>query len=103
MFAHIIFSVAQFGFVAWNKPFYAGARNVQEVANESAVVLASYHLLCFSDWIHDKDLRRNTGFSLLGIIGITVFFNMGVISVVGFKSFKQSLKRRKALKKWKKK
>lgn len=103
MYSHLAFSLAQLGYVAKVKPFDLNLRNVQELINEFAVVLGGYHLIIFSNWTSSAELRRQAGYSLLGIVFVAVLLNFAIVIFVGCRSTKIWLKRRVALKAWKKK
>ena len=51
-------------------------RNGQEIVNEFAILLAAYHLLFFTPWIYEPDVRDYMGFQLVGVIGVTVLINI---------------------------
>lgn len=101
IFAHLAFSLSQLCYVAYMKPFEMNLRNVQELINEFAVVIGGYHLLIFSDWTSSAELRRQAGYSLLGIVFVAVLLNFGIVILVGFRSTRIWFRRRYALKVWK--
>lgn len=54
---------------------------MQEVFNEITVLIASYHLLVFTEWVWDMERRFEAGWSLIALIVINVCFNFAVLAV----------------------
>ena len=118
IFAHIIMSVVHTGFVWRVGPFENWIRNGQEILNEFAIVLCSYHLLLFtppsfqddfgnelidsdSPWTpknieSDSKLRNYMGYQLISIGAVTIFLNLMIVAYVIIKSAILKYKIRKA-------
>ncbi len=75
-------------------PYRNRVISIQEVVNESTVVIASYHLLCFTEWIYDIDRRLECGWSLLILIALNVLFNITLILTFVIKTFYRNLRLR---------
>jgi len=50
------------------------------------VIFAGYHLLGFTDWIHDRDTRFGLGWSMIATILTNVLLNFTIVSVVAVKA-----------------
>lgn len=88
--AQLITTLVLMFFTAYVKPFESRMMNIQETVNEWCVILGGYHLLCFTEWIHDINRRFELGWSLVGVIGINVFFNFTVmLTMVIKKAFRK--------------
>ena len=64
-------------------------QNYQETMNEIWVLIASYHLFTFTEWVYDLDTRFTIGWSLLVIVVLNVTSNIGIICFVTFKEAKE--------------
>lgn len=91
--------MAYIGFVL---PYENRVINVQEVVNEWTVIVASYHLFCFTEWIYDNDRRIECGWSLLVVIALNILFNVCLILVFAVKSLYLRIKKRIALRNYNK-
>ena len=60
-------------------PFKSMLQNYQETWNEVCVLLASYHLFCFTEWIFDLNARVQLGWSLLIIMVINLSTNILIL------------------------
>ena len=69
-------------YTAYVLPFQSLLLNYQEVFNEITVLLASYHLFCFTEWVYDLNARFLIGWSLLAVIAINVVTNIGIMLFV---------------------
>ena len=49
------------------------------------MLIASYHLLAFTEWIWDMERRYEAGWSLIALIVLNVCFNFAVLAVVVIK------------------
>ena len=50
--------------------------------NELGIGLISYHLIFFTDWVPDQNVKSNYGWSMVGLISL--FTGLNVIMVVFF-------------------
>ena len=53
-------------------PYRAFIQNVQENFNEWTVLVASYHLFVFTEWVFDMNRRIDLGWSLIAVILLNV-------------------------------
>ena len=61
--------------------------------NEIIVLVASYHLFCFTEWVYDLNVRFQVGWSMLVFLVINVATNITIIPAPTFMaslSFKPS-------------
>ena len=63
-------------YISWVRPFEREGQNTLEIINEIIVLLASYHLFCFTEWIYDFERRWEIGWSLVMLIGLNVTINL---------------------------
>ena len=61
------------------EPMNERVANQMELVNESFVLLTSYHLYCFTEFMTDLDNRSHTGKSLMLLIIFNVLLNIGVV------------------------
>ena len=73
-------------YTAFVLPYKSFMQNIQEVFNECTVIVASYHLFCFTEWIFDMERRFELGWSLIAVIVLNVFFNIALLAFVVLKS-----------------
>ena len=73
-------------------PFQSMVQNYQETINEIFVLIAGYHLFCFTEWVYDLNMRFTVGWSLLGFVGLNLAINIGIMLVIVFKSSIQRIK-----------
>lgn len=64
------------------QPYKDRLQNVQEVFNECTVLVGSYHLFGFTEWIYDYERRLELGWSLIAVIVLNVCFNFTVLTVI---------------------
>ena len=57
-------------------PFKDDYVNKQEMANEFSILLATYPLLTFTEWVPDMESQMLMGWVLIAIICLNVIFNM---------------------------
>lgn len=79
---HILLGIAQYGFVAWVKPFEIEARNRQEIVNELGGVISLYHLMYFTGYLTDLVLEVHISYSLLVTLVVIVNWNIIVVATV---------------------
>ena len=53
--------------------------------NEIVVLVASYHLFCFTEWVYDLNVRFQVGWSMLFFLVINVATNIAIMLCVVFK------------------
>jgi len=80
------------------KPFKVPLMNEIEILNEICVLIATYHLLCFTDFVPDPQMQSNIGYSLLGFTGFTLALNIGALLYTSVVHSKKVIK--KLLYKW---
>ena len=59
-------------YTAYVLPFESKLQNYQETINEIWVLLASYHLLVYTEWVSHLETRFTMGWSLLAIVCLNV-------------------------------
>ena len=72
-----------------------------EVINESLLMVANYHMLCFSKFNLDKMQRFNMGWSFLMLLSLIVFLNIIYVIIGQIEKVKRSRslkKKRNAIK-----
>ena len=74
-------------------PFVNMQQNYQETMNEIWVLIASYHLFTFTEWVYDLDTRFTIGWSLLVIVILNVVSNIAIICFVTFKEAKYKVQK----------
>ena len=77
-----LFSCIYYGY---NKPFEGSIKTYLDAFNEFCITLVSWHMMMFTDFILDLDLRYQLGWGMITIICLNTFVNMIVILFVGGK------------------
>lgn len=75
------------------KPFKVSLMNAIEILNELCVLIANYHLLCFTDFVPDPKMQSNIGYSLLGFTGLTLAINIGALLYTSIVHSKKVIKK----------
>ena len=75
------------------RPFHSKLMNALEVVNEVSVLIAIYHLLCFTEFVPDPNLHDSIGFSLLAVTGIAFVINVMALIYTGILEIKKVVKR----------
>lgn len=58
------------------RPYINKALTIQEIINESVVLIATYPLLVFTDWLWDSQLRAEAGWAIIACIAFLIVFNI---------------------------
>ena len=66
-------------YVAGVRPHARSFINDQEIINEVTVLIASYPLLCFTNWVWDMNTRLNAGWFLVACILLIMLFNILIL------------------------
>ena len=79
-------SLASLTYLIIVHPFENRLIGVAEMVNETSIVLASYHLFWFSDYVSNSESELAFGWSIIGLILSNVVFNMAIFAI-GLVSF----------------
>jgi len=79
--------------LVYQQPFKSKARNREEMAEEIAIMIITYHTFCFTDWLSDAETANYVGFSLIGCVLLHLFGSLLVMAVKFTHSYYASLKR----------
>jgi hypothetical protein len=55
-----------------------------EIFNESTLLVSSYFMFVFTDFVDDVNLRSTLGWVYIGVIGTMIFVNFGCMIVKVF-------------------
>lgn len=66
-------------FTGWYRPFIIPIHNDLEITNEVLILMNSYFMLIFSDFVIDKHARYICGWVNLGVICMLVLVNLTLI------------------------
>jgi hypothetical protein len=69
-----------------------------EIFNESTLLVSSYFMFLFTDFVDDVHLRATLGWVYIGVIGTMIIVNFGCMLLKVFQTVKSQLK--KMWKKW---
>lgn len=64
--------------------------NKLEIFNELCILGAAYHLFVFTQYVDDPKIQYNVGWSMIGITGLNIVVNMGIMGYASLKQLKQS-------------
>ena len=84
-------------FVMHSKPYTEPIMNKQEIANEVIVLLCSYLLLYYTEFVTDMEVRYNIGWVHMLLIGVNVLMNLSIMVVITVHNCKVDCRRRKAM------
>jgi len=59
------------------------------MANEFAIIILNYHLICLTDFVLDGTRRSEIGWSMIGLVSLVLLVNLGIHSVFSIKQIKR--------------
>ena len=62
-------------FIQYVRPFKTDLKNNLEIFNELTIIACGYMLVVFADFVPDPDVKRHSGFAMLGIVGFNLLVN----------------------------
>jgi acetylornithine/succinyldiaminopimelate/putrescine aminotransferase len=71
-----------------------------EIFNEATLLVSSYFMFLFTDFVDDVHMRATLGWAYIGVIGTMIVVNFGCMLVKVFQTVKSQLT--KLWKKWQK-
>jgi hypothetical protein len=60
--------------------------------NEISIIVVTYHLYLFTDFIESYELKYNIGWSLIAFISFNIFVNLAITAVQSYFSIKLTIK-----------
>ena len=75
----MISTMVVIAYVSGIRPHARATINNQEIINEITVLIASYPLLIFTNWVWDMDTRVNAGWFLIACIMLNVILNISIL------------------------
>jgi len=76
-------------YLAMVRPFEEDYLNDLEFFNECCTLGMAYFLILFTDWMPDVNIRWNSGFIMIALIGFNMLVNWAVIGSITFKGLKE--------------
>ena len=67
-------------------PIILPLRNKMENMNEFFIILCTFHLFCYTDWIPDLEVRANIGLFNAYMISLMMLLNMMIVVYYSVKS-----------------
>jgi hypothetical protein len=67
------------------QPFEEPMLNYLEIFNELCIIVASYHLIPFTDFLDDPEIRYEVGWSIIGITTFNIGVNMIFMSLLSLR------------------
>eukprot|EP00347_Sterkiella_histriomuscorum_P005898 403354854 len=80
-------------FIVYCKPFVRRIFVYQEIFNEVCILVASYHMIMFSNYVNNEDIQYYAGWSLVLLVTFNIFTNMSIIIVQSFFMIKLSIQK----------
>ena len=68
------------------EPFHSPAQRKLETFNELILLLWCYHMFIFTDFVPEPELRYQTGYFLISIVGFCLFVNLAYLHLPVFSS-----------------
>ena len=81
--------------VGYVPPFKDKKMNTMELVNEAFILLITYHLYTFTDFMPDVQTRELVGKSLIGITISSIVVNFGLVTFTNLSLCLRKLKLRK--------
>ena len=75
------------------RPFIDSTTNLVEIFNECCILLSSYPLFVFTDYVSDKQVREIAGYLMIGIILLNFLVNLLIQGIIGLHQLKVVLQR----------
>ena len=66
-------------YLGYFKPFYTKNQNLLEIGNEICILLVSYHLFLFTDFINDPQFEYNIGWSIIALTTLNIIINSLIV------------------------
>ena len=63
--------------VGTQEPFAEKVKKSLDLFNEFIVLVINYHLLCFTDFLSDPDMREYVGYSMIVVTSVFLAINIG--------------------------
>jgi len=82
-------------YYSYCKPHNSRARNYIEIWNETLIMFANYHMICFSEFNLNLEAQYQMGYSFIVLFIILVFTNIMVIVNKSYKSYVRNKELRK--------
>lgn len=87
-------------FIGLGRPHETRKQNIIELTNEFLTVVATYHLISFSDMVSDIETKFTMGYSMIGNVAIIMLFNILNIILVSAHNLHASYRKRKFKKRY---
>ena len=71
-----------------------------ELFNECTVIFACYHLLTFTDWIGDFEVKFQLGWSLIAVVILNVLINFTIVSIIALRDIVNSARTKYSKYQW---
>lgn len=75
-------------YIAQVQPFELPLLNTMEIVNEFTILVATYHLFLFTDYVEDPNMQYILGWSMIGLTVLNILINMGVMVWTSFRQLK---------------
>ena len=75
------------------RPYNDSTTNYVEIFNEWCILLSSYPLFVFTDYVSDKQIREIAGYLMIGIILLNFLVNLLIQGIIGLHQLKVVLLR----------
>jgi hypothetical protein len=75
-------------YLGYFRPYTTQKQNNLELFNEICILAASYHLIIFTDFVDDLDIKYQAGWSLIAITLINLIGNLTLVFIENYKSIK---------------
>ena len=85
-FTLIMLGVATVILIGLKRPFKTKSRNRIELLEEVNIIVISYHLFCFTEWLPDKKIQHTIGYSIITLIVGQVLIFVIIHAVMSIRS-----------------
>ena len=83
----VLFSSFYIIYYEGQRPHKVRGRQMLEIFNEVLIMMAIYHMFLFTQFNFNLDLQFFMGYSLVGLVGLLVVVNIGVMILIQIENF----------------
>jgi len=89
--AQVITAVIMIGHVS---PYARKGQNQVETFNEVVIMFVVYHMICFTPFIWDLEMKYNLGYSVCSLVSFHLIVNFSVLTKSSFRGSRLSYRKR---------
>ena len=91
--------LATISLLMWQQPYQSQARNRMETVEELSILVIMYHIICFTEWMPDLDIRYYLGYSVVFCVAGQLIIIVSITYITKFISWIRGLQRNRMIQK----